>query len=414
MASSNAPPASAPAAGPAPTMLHQHAKRSAATVTDAMTHLLRDRHASAHALTRQLRSSVYDADERRAAVRALDGEMAQLDAGLSPLYALVKGVPSTVTLLEHAFDAYKHMHESLVRFETHLHQQYGIKPVADDAAAVLPGIDKDRGSRNVDGDEEDGVVDPIAAAQAAQAQQAHYNLYGDSGAVKHNIGVGTGAGARSNNYYYKTNSRSSLLSTYSPFKPFVSSAAALPAEPLAARGRSGDVTSDAMSAHLTMPSPGVSAAARDDPRQLHARVPAAAATDRRREQRPEPVVMPKTPRLEDYGLDVNELQALQLGSDGLGDHGLGVGMSVGMGMGMATQPVGLNTPGGLDAAAADDQTFELPSSYGRHRGGGGGGHAGGLGGTSVAGGAASLVGAYPSRHSTLNRKLDYDDDDQDN
>lgn len=404
MASSNAPPAAA--AGPVPTMLHQHAKRSAATVTDTMTHLLRDRHASAHALTRQLRSSVYDAGERRAAMRALDGEMAQLDAGLGPLYALVKGVPSTVTLLEHAFDAYKHMHESLVRFETHLHQHYGIKPVADDAAAVLPGIDKDRGSRNVgDNDEEGGVVDPIAAAHAAQAQQAHYNLYGDSGAVKHS----SGAGAGSNNSYYKTNSRSSLLSTYSPFKPFVSSAAALPAEPLAARGRSGDGPSDAINAHLAMPSPGISAAARDDAHQLYARVPAA-AVDRRREQRPEPVVMPKTPRLEDYGLDVNELQALQLGSDELGNNGLGVGM----GMGMAAQPVGLNTPSELDVAAADDRTYEFPSSYGRHRGGGGGGHLAGAGGRSVAGGAGSLMGGYPSRHSTLNRKLDYDDDDQDN
>lgn len=68
---------------------------------------------------------MYGADERPAAVRALDGEMAQLDAGLGPLYAMFKGVPSTVTLLQHASDAYRLMHESLVRFEAHLHRQYG-------------------------------------------------------------------------------------------------------------------------------------------------------------------------------------------------------------------------------------------------------------------------------------------------
>lgn len=51
--------------------------------------------------------------------------------------------------------------------------------------------------------------------------------------------------------------------------------------------------------------------------------------------------MPKTLRLKDFGLYVDESQALQIGADGLDDDNRGMYM----GMGRALQPAGLNKPG---------------------------------------------------------------------
>lgn len=96
--------------------------------------------------------------------------------------------------------------------------------------------------------------------------------------MKHNSGVGVstagvGAVAGSNNdCHYNANSRSSLRSPNSPFKPIVLSTEVLPPDPLASRGRSADVMSAELKAHLIMPSSGVRSAKMDDARLLYARV----------------------------------------------------------------------------------------------------------------------------------------------